>query len=59
MLIEAAKLEAMLIRAYLFVYFSDALRLGPGVDLFNFLADSVQDFLRSEGMEDDELSLGE
>ncbi|XP_045518979.1 hexokinase-2-like isoform X1 [Pieris brassicae] len=39
-------------------HISDELRVGPGVDLFNFLADCVQDFLRSEGMEKDELSLG-
>ncbi|XP_046973901.1 hexokinase-1-like [Vanessa cardui] len=39
-------------------HISDALRLGPGEDLFNFLADCVQDFLRTEGMENDELSLG-
>ncbi|CAH2099356.1 unnamed protein product [Euphydryas editha] len=39
-------------------HISDALRLGPGEDLFNFLADCVLDFLQSEGMEDDELSLG-
>lgn len=41
-----------------FFVYSDDLRLGPGVDLFNFLADCVLDFLRSEGMEKDELSLG-
>ncbi|XP_068624664.1 hexokinase-4-like isoform X2 [Battus philenor] len=39
-------------------HISDALRLGSGEDLFNFLADCVQDFLRCEGMEDQELSLG-
>ncbi|VVC89490.1 unnamed protein product [Leptidea sinapis] len=39
-------------------HISDELRLGPGEDLFNFLADCVQDFLRSDGMERDELSLG-
>ncbi|CAK1546796.1 unnamed protein product [Leptosia nina] len=39
-------------------HISDELRLGPGEDLFNFLADCVLDFLRSEGMEKDELSLG-
>ncbi|XP_050356905.1 hexokinase-1-like isoform X2 [Nymphalis io] len=39
-------------------HISDTLRLGPGEDLFNFLADCVQDFLRTEGMENDELSLG-
>lgn len=37
---------------------SDALRTGPGEDLFGFLADCVQDFLRGEGMEQQELSLG-
>ncbi|XP_063630043.1 hexokinase-1-like isoform X1 [Cydia splendana] len=39
-------------------HISDELRLGPGEDLFNFLADCVQDFVRSEGMEDQEMSLG-
>ncbi|CAK1595636.1 unnamed protein product [Parnassius mnemosyne] len=39
-------------------HISDSLRLGPGEDLFNFLADCVQDFLHCEGMEDHELSLG-
>ncbi|KAM3955198.1 LOW QUALITY PROTEIN: hexokinase-4 [Aphomia sociella] len=39
-------------------HISDALRLGPGEDLFNFLADCVQDFVRSEGMEKERLSLG-
>ncbi|XP_045456429.1 hexokinase HKDC1-like [Melitaea cinxia] len=39
-------------------HISDALRVGPGEDLFNFLADCVLDFLQSEGMENDELSLG-
>lgn len=38
---------------------SDALRIGTGDDLFNFLADCVLDFLKSEGMEKDEFSLGE
>jgi hypothetical protein len=40
------------------IAFSDELRLGPGEDLFNFLADCVLDFVRSEGMEKEELSLG-
>ncbi|CAH2238666.1 hexokinase HKDC1-like [Pararge aegeria] len=39
-------------------HISDALRLGPGEELFNFLADCVQDFVRAEGMEDEEMSLG-
>ncbi|XP_032524858.2 hexokinase-2-like [Danaus plexippus] len=39
-------------------HISDVLRLGPGEDLFNFLADSVLDFLTSENMENDVLSLG-
>lgn len=38
---------------------SDALRLGSGEDLFNFLADCVQDFVKAEGMENEEMSLGE
>ncbi|XP_026317100.1 hexokinase-2-like [Hyposmocoma kahamanoa] len=39
-------------------HINDALRLGPGIDLFNFLADCVLDFVRAEGMEQEELSLG-
>ncbi|XP_049881505.1 hexokinase HKDC1-like [Pectinophora gossypiella] len=39
-------------------HINDALRLGPGEDLFNFLADCVLDFVRSDGMENEELSLG-
>ncbi|XP_038219230.1 hexokinase-1-like [Zerene cesonia] len=39
-------------------HISDALRLGTGEELFNFLADCVLDFLRSEDMVDRELSLG-
>ncbi|RVE52894.1 hypothetical protein evm_002371 [Chilo suppressalis] len=39
-------------------HISDALRLGSGEDLFNFLADCVLDFVRSEGMEKESLSLG-
>ncbi|KAL0809908.1 hypothetical protein ABMA28_010767 [Loxostege sticticalis] len=39
-------------------HISDALRVGPGQDLFNFLADCVLDFVRSEGMENEKLSLG-
>ncbi|KAG6446676.1 hypothetical protein O3G_MSEX004559 [Manduca sexta] len=39
-------------------HISDALRLGPGDDLFNFLADCVQDFICAEGMENDTFSLG-
>ncbi|CAG9796018.1 unnamed protein product [Diatraea saccharalis] len=39
-------------------HISDALRLGPGEDLFNFLADCVLDFVQSEGMEKESLSLG-
>lgn len=37
---------------------SDELRLGPGVDLFNFLADCVQDFVITEGLEKEEMPLG-
>ncbi|XP_059047147.1 hexokinase-2-like [Achroia grisella] len=37
---------------------SSALRLGPGEDLFNYLADCVHDFVRSVGMENEALSLG-
>ncbi|CAH2061192.1 unnamed protein product, partial [Iphiclides podalirius] len=37
---------------------SDSLRLGPGEDLFNFLADCVQDFLQCENLEHQHLSLG-
>lgn len=39
-------------------HINQALRLGPGEDLFNFLADCVQDFVRSEGMDKESLSLG-
>lgn len=37
---------------------SNALRLGTGDELFNFLADCVQDFVHELGMEDQEFSLG-
>lgn len=37
---------------------SNALRLGTGEELFNFLADCVQDFVHELGMEDQEFSLG-
>ncbi|XP_072946015.1 hexokinase type 2-like [Epargyreus clarus] len=39
-------------------HISDELRLGPGEELFEFLADCVQDFLRAEGLEHEDLSLG-
>ncbi|XP_028178414.1 hexokinase-2-like [Ostrinia furnacalis] len=39
-------------------HISDEMRVGPGEDLFNFLADCVLDFVRSEGMEKEKLSLG-
>ncbi|XP_023939670.2 hexokinase-2-like [Bicyclus anynana] len=39
-------------------HISDELRLGSGADLFNFLADCVQDFVRAEGLEHEEMSLG-
>lgn len=32
--------------------------MGPGVELFQYLADCVGDFLRTEGMEDAALPLG-
>lgn len=40
------------------LHFSDALRLGSGEDLFNFLADCVEDFVKAEGMENKEMPLG-
>ncbi|KAL4712556.1 hypothetical protein ACJJTC_007572 [Scirpophaga incertulas] len=39
-------------------HISDELRLAPAEDLFNYLADCVLDFVTSEGMEKEELSLG-
>ncbi|XP_013196366.1 hexokinase-2 [Amyelois transitella] len=39
-------------------HINNALRLGPGEDLFNFLADCVLDFVRSEGIEHEDLPLG-
>lgn len=39
-------------------HINDALRLGPGEDLFNFLADCVQDFLVSQSIEKETFSLG-
>lgn len=38
---------------------SNALRLGTGEELFNFLADCVLDFVKQLGMEDQTFSLGE
>ncbi|XP_013168641.1 PREDICTED: hexokinase-2-like [Papilio xuthus] len=53
--LAAGQLVRERVRQY---HISDALRSGPGEDLFGFLADCVQDFLRGEGMEEQELSLG-
>ncbi|XP_034836713.1 hexokinase type 2-like [Maniola hyperantus] len=39
-------------------HISDALRVGSGEELFDFLADCVQDFVRAEGMENEQMSLG-
>ncbi|KAJ2939990.1 hypothetical protein O0L34_g6699 [Tuta absoluta] len=39
-------------------HISDALRLAPGEELFNFLADCVLDFVKGMSMEDEELSMG-
>ncbi|PZC71772.1 hexokinase-2 [Helicoverpa armigera] len=39
-------------------HISNALRLGTGEELFNFLADCVLDFLTELGMQDQEFSLG-
>ncbi|XP_053619258.1 hexokinase-2-like [Plodia interpunctella] len=53
--IENGKLVREDVKQY---HISDELRLAPGVDLFNFLADCVLDFVRSEDMEDEEIPLG-
>ncbi|CAH0599235.1 unnamed protein product [Chrysodeixis includens] len=39
-------------------HINNALRLGTGDELFNFLADCVQDFVHQLGMQDQEFSLG-
>lgn len=39
-------------------HINDELRLGSGEDLFNFLADCVQDFIISQNMENESFSLG-
>ncbi|CAG9109481.1 unnamed protein product [Plutella xylostella] len=53
--LEAGRLVREDVKQY---HISDELRLGPGVDLFNFLADCVQDFVITEGLEKEEMPLG-
>lgn len=47
-----------MIEIYILLCCSSELRVGPGVALFNFLADCVEDFVKKLGMENVEFSLG-
>ncbi|KAJ8705410.1 hypothetical protein PYW07_011237 [Mythimna separata] len=53
--LKAGQLVRQNVKQY---HISNALRLGTGDELFNYLADCVQDFLQQLGMEDQEFSLG-